>query len=586
MADANEPQSTPIGELRRLKTLVEEIAASLRSQRELLKMRGMSLPPLVMQTLSAIESDISKLEASMVNDQTELSQLRSLADTSALTNSSLDPEEVLNRAMDTVITLTGAERGYIILKDHETGDLNILVGRESELLPKHGGENGPEISSSVIRDVLETGQPLLADNAYKDERLQGNVSIARFTLRSVLCVPLKYKDDIIGVVYVDNRMRSGVFEEREKTLLSAFSNQAAVAIENARLYTSIQQATEEIGGMKELMDNVFASIGGGVITTDTRNQVQTFNRAAEIILGKSPEQAIGHRLSAILPGVSADLDKHLSEVQEEAESQVMDAEMEVPGRGRIFLNIKLSPLKDADQSTQGVALVLDDLTEQRKREEQLNIVNKYLPPQMVAKLDEISRLPLGGEQRQVTCIYVNVLPLYIFPDHYRPQQIVEGLNVYLSKATECLHSTEGVIDKYMGNVIMGLFNTQLNPMDDHAVRAVEAALNIRDTFHRLYQELGIRPESPYYCMGINTGIATLGNVGSLRRREFTAIGDTINTAKRLEENARRGQILISQSTRDQIEKIAPSRRIRIENRDPITAKGKGTVIIHEVFRAT
>jgi len=478
MADANDQQLTPIGELRRLKTMVEEISASLRSQRELLKMRGMSLPPLVIQTLAGMEGDIAKLENSLINDQTEIGQLRSLADTSAITNSSLDLDEVLNQAMDTVINLTGAERGYIILKEHGSGDLSILVGRESELLPRQGSSGPPQISNSIVRDVLESGEPLLADNAYKDERLQGNVSIAQFTLRSVLCVPLKYRDEVVGVVYVDNRLRSGVFEQREKNLLAAFANQASVAIENARLYTEIQQSTGEITGMKELMDNVFDSIGSGVITADTHNYVQTFNRAAAQILGRSESQSLGQRLSSVLPGVSADLDTHLAEIRHNSESQVMESEMEVPDRGRIMLNVKLSPLKDTTDEVQGVAMVLDDLTDQRKREEQLNIVNKYLPPQMVAKIAEIANLPLGGEERDVTCVYVNVRPLYSFPGNFRPQQLMEELNIYLALATNSIHQYEGVIDKYMGNVVMALFNTQLNPMPDHALRAVEPLLRL------------------------------------------------------------------------------------------------------------
>lgn len=585
MADHNELQPTPISELRKLKTMVEEISTSLRSQRELLKMRGMSLPPLVTQTLSAIEGDITKLEQSLVEDQTEIGQLRSLSDNASMTNSSLDVDTVLNQSMDTVISLTGAERGYIILKDHASGELSVLVGRESELLPRQGSSDGPQLSHTIIREVLESGEPLLADNAYKDERLQNNVSIAQFTLRSVLCVPLKYKGEVIGVVYVDNRLRSGVFNEREKNLLAAYANQASVAIENARLYTSVQQSTHEIGSMKELMDNVFASIGSGVITTDTHNIVQTFNRAAETILGKPSEHVINQRLTSVLPGVSADLDSHLLTVRNSGTSELLDAELEVPNRGRVFLGIKFSPLQDAEGSIQGVALAVDDLTEVRKQAEQLNIVNKYLPRQMVAKLDDITALPLGGERREVTCMYVNALPLSIFPEEYRPQQIMEELNIYLSTATEMIHQVEGVIDKYMGNVIMGLFNTQLNPMTDHSLRAVEAALNIREAFLQVYREKGIQPDPPYFCIGINTGIATLGNVGSLRRREFTAIGDTINVSKRVEENAGRGQVMITDHTVRHLAQVTNGKLpFRVEERPAISAKGKGTVNVYEVMK--
>jgi GAF domain-containing protein len=163
---------------------------------------------MALQSLSSIQQELEKLENGLVEDQTELAQLRSLVDTSAMINSSLDLDEVLSGAMDVVITLTNAERGYIILKDPDSGKLDFRITRDIETGQRRG-DGGVQVSNTILNEVLETGEPLLADNAYKDERLQGNLSIANFALRSVLCVPLKYKDRVIGVVYVDNRLRRG-----------------------------------------------------------------------------------------------------------------------------------------------------------------------------------------------------------------------------------------------------------------------------------------------------------------------------------------------------------------------------------------
>jgi class 3 adenylate cyclase len=139
----------------------------------------------------------------------------------------------------------------------------------------------------------------------------------------------------------------------------------------------------------------------------------------------------------------------------------------------------------------------------------------------------------------------------------------------------------------MGHEVMALFNSQLNPSHDHALRAVMAALEVRDAFLQLYEELGIAPDPHYYRIGINTGIATLGNVGSVSRREFTAIGDTINTAKRIEENASYGQVLISESARAHILKTngGSPPDLRFGERLELTAKGKATIlVVYEVFR--
>lgn len=567
-------QTNLIRELRQIKSIIEETAVSLRSQRDILKTRGMSLPPLVLSAIDSLSNGVDNLETDIVNEQTELGQLRSLTATSALINSTLNPSQVFDQAMDVVIHLTDAERGYIILVDPDTGELDYRVMRESGVIP----HTTPQISLTILSEVLETGQPLLADNAYKDDRLQEGASIAQMSLRSVLCVPLKYKDSILGVVYVDNRLRSGVFTEREKNLLSAFANQASVAIENARLYESIQRSLAEIGEMKALMDNVFASIGSGIMTTDDAHRVTTFNKAAASILERQPDEVIGQRLVNVIPGVSTELDNYLAEVRRHRTRQMLEAELEVQRRGRIAVSMKLSPLRDA----QGVALVMDDLTENRQREQLFSMMRRYLPPEMVDNIDTISQIDLGGERREVTCMFVDVRPVETFPADFRPQQIMEQLNIYLTKATDCIHNHKGVIDKYMGNEIMILFNSQLNPMADHAAWAVEAALSLREAFMELYHELGIAPEPHFYRVGVNTGVATLGNVGSLNRREFTAIGDTINLSKRLEENTTGGQIIISEDTAAQID----TTDIRLAELDPLQVKGRRQETrIYEVFRA-
>jgi len=209
-----------------------------------------------------------------------------------------------------------------------------------------------------------------------------------------------------------------------------------------------------------------------------------------------------------------------------------------------------------------------------------------LPPQMVENIHQISQLALGGEKRDVTCLFVDVRPLSTFPADFRPQQIMEMLNIYLSRAADCIHLAGGVIDKYMGNEIMALFNTQLNPMDDHALQSVRAALDIREAFIALYTELGIDPDPHFYRAGMHTGVATLGNVGSLSRREFTAIGDTINSSKRLEETAEAGEIIISHATYNHIHAKHSPPDIRFVDGGERQVKGREQKIpIYEVFKS-
>ena len=194
--------------------------------------------------------------------------------------------------------------------------------------------DSPQISMTILNEVIDTQKALLADNAFKDERLQGNLSIANFALRSVLCVPLNYKGDGIGVVYVDNRLQAGVFTQREKSLLMAFANTAAVAIANARMYTRTESILNEITRVKELMDNIFSSIGSGVIAVDAMDAIRTFNRAASEILSRPPEEAIGQSIGTVLQSVSLQLSDQLKAIKEEDIQQVLELSMELEDRGQ------------------------------------------------------------------------------------------------------------------------------------------------------------------------------------------------------------------------------------------------------------
>jgi transcriptional regulator with GAF, ATPase, and Fis domain len=231
-------QTLALTEIQRLRTQVAEVKVGLNSQQEILRVRGMKLPPGTLENLENVDTELKNLEKKLDGEKTELTQLRALAATSAMINSSLDLDEVLGSSMNEVINLTGAERGYIVLQDPETGalDFRIASDREGEAQSSTGFQG----SNSILGEVLTSGQALLTDNAYKDPRMQNSATVAQLVLRSVLCVPLMYKGQVTGAVYVDNRLQASLFTEREKNILVAFANQAAVAIENARLFTRVQ----------------------------------------------------------------------------------------------------------------------------------------------------------------------------------------------------------------------------------------------------------------------------------------------------------------------------------------------------------
>ncbi|MCZ7539758.1 MAG: GAF domain-containing protein [Anaerolineae bacterium] len=528
--------------LAQLSHVVQDVSDALHAQHSLLRQRGLGLPPDLLGGLVQVVADLRALSTFLSASAVELEQLRALAHTTSLVNSTLDIHQVLNEVMDTVIALTGAERGYIVLRDEQTSDLEFRVARnlDRETLE----QSAFIVSRTVVGQVAETGRPVLATNALADPAFSTQESVVIHALRSILCVPLVLRERVTGVVYVDNRVKDGVFGEKELSLLSAFANQAAIAIENARLFARVQTTLSEVTAMTELMDNVFASIASGVLTTDTETVVTICNHAAERILTVASQGVVGYALAEALPPIYEHLADSLASVIASGAHDWIEIEPVLPQRGEVSLAFKLSPLVN-QQTIEGAAIVVDDLTEFKRREATLEAVRRYLPPAMLDNIQSLDGLGLRGERRVITILFVESRPLSSFPEALRAQELMERLNLYLTVGAEAIHTQNGVIDKFMGSEIMGLFNTQLNPAPDHAWQAVLAALKIADDFLALALTLGEEP-APRFRIGVHSGVATVGNVGSPSRRDFTALGDTVNLAKRLEEHAAPGQIIISE----------------------------------------
>jgi putative nucleotidyltransferase with HDIG domain len=196
------------------------------------------------QDITQVSQSLLMLEQT-VSDQLKLkqSQLRALMSVGQVINSSLGPERVLEEVMDSLISLMRAERGFLMLREPD-GELAVRIARG--IAHVNLDEDAFKFSRSVIGKVVETSAPVLTTNAQIDPRFDAQRSIAAYQLRSILCVPLKMKDDLIGVLYVDNRAHAGIFKEHDLELISAFADQAAVAINSARLFEDLQESHREL----------------------------------------------------------------------------------------------------------------------------------------------------------------------------------------------------------------------------------------------------------------------------------------------------------------------------------------------------
>lgn len=148
-------------------------------------------------------------------------------------NSSLDLDEVLNRVMDEVIAALHAERGFVMLGEPD-GEMVFRIARGMD--QRAIADPQFQVSRSIVVQVSQAGQAVLTSDAQIDSRFSDRRSVMSLGLRSILCAPLKIKERVIGVIYVDNRLQAGIFSEADLALLDAIASNAAVAIENARLY--------------------------------------------------------------------------------------------------------------------------------------------------------------------------------------------------------------------------------------------------------------------------------------------------------------------------------------------------------------
>jgi len=554
---------------RQLKDLSEQVG---RLRTALHSLRS-TLPAHTLESISDIEGSLFKLSRQIGSFEEERADLLALTGISSVINSSLELDEVLRIVMDTIVRLTGAERGFLMLRD-DAGEMTTRIARNWEQESINQSEFA--ISRTIVQRVIEEGQAVLTTNAQEDPRFGGQESIIAFNLRSILCVPLKAKNDLIGVIYADNRIRSGIFSESERDLLTAFANQAAVAIENARLFTSLRHTLAEVTELKNLMDNIFASIASGVITADVKDQITLCNRAAETILGHTAVEIIGRPLDEALASAANAILPQLASVRQ-SDAPIVDFEIShtLPLRGQVDWRLNMSPLKDADQTTQGIAIVLDDLTERKRLEAQRRLFERMVSPAVIRQLDPDS-LALGGKRVDITILFADIRGFTSYSEKRSPEELVSVLNQYLAAGAEAVLAQQGTVDKFLGDAVMAWFNAPI-PQEDHTLRAVKAAVTLRESIARLHAELP--PEAHLsFGVGIHYGEAVLGLIGTDQRLDYTAIGDSVNTTKRIQENAARNQILISREAYDRVKKDVDALRL-----DSLQVKGKRFAVeVYEV----
>ena len=395
-------------------------------------------------------------------------------------------------------------------------------------------------------------------------------------------IPLRYEEKLIGFGALGSRRSGEPYTSDDLEFLNAVAAQSSLALENVRLFANLQDTLNQTLEMKNLMDNIFQSMSSGVITTDIEAQITSFNQAAERIFGIPIQQMLGRNTSEALSILGPQFHLMTHDTIESGSTTLgQELTPTIPQRGPAFLRLSVSPLKDAQLATKGATIVIDDLTEQRHLEAEQERIRqtfgKVVAPRVRDRLlEDPSALRLDGIRQPLTVLFADIHQFTPFSERNQPEDLFEILNSYLSLAAQAVLEEEGTLDKFMGDAVMAFWNAP-DCQDDHTLRAARAALAMNAAIRKHRAQMSAENQL-FFSVGLNLGDAMVGNVGTTDLFNYTAIGDTVNYAQRLESIAEPGQIILSIAA---YQAIAP--HIIANEMPPVKVKGKAeAAIVYEL----
>lgn len=433
--------------------------------------------------------------------------------------------------------------------------LVVLLDDKGEIIER--ASSGPQTCQgaldAVLADVLSHQETPIQTEIFSGARVVADNG----ALSTVVMAPMSVRDRILGMVLLGRAQHREVFIAGDRKLLAALAGQTAVAVENARLFASVTRQRDAIAKMNVYMDNIFASLASGVITLDARGAITFLNQAAERILDITMDDAVGRSYQTVWPYLKRDFVPLIEAVKEAGEARVgYELQPRLPHRGVVSWRVHVSPLQATHEQPTGVTIVVDDLTEQKQLEAEVQQVRgtfeRYVSPRVVEQLlSDPSRVQLGGARQEVTILFADIRGFTSFSERVEAEILFEILNRHLTLAAEAVLEQEGTLDKFIGDAVMAVFNAPL-AQEKHILRAVRAAWRMKTDISNMHvrMEPGLQLS---FGIGISTGPAVVGNVGSPMLQNYTAIGSTVNLASRLQTHAGPGQILLDGKAYAQIQ---------------------------------
>jgi class 3 adenylate cyclase/CheY-like chemotaxis protein/GAF domain-containing protein len=494
--------------------------------------------------------------------------LEALYRASQVLSASLDPATVLTTILEQATLSTGAARSGLYVLDVDL--------RPAQQLHAGGGAN---LSKETLEAILESGaagwaishlEPVLIRDSSSDPRW---VKIGEDTSpQSALLVPLVGRTGVLGVLALSHD-QIGHFTQEHVELLSSFAAQAAIALDNARLY---EQARSERQKLLAILD----SSADAVIVTDIHGRITMANTVAGRLLnvhadaaGPSIREALAASPLSALYSLAEERDEPVS-LEFEIQGVAYHASVRpVPGVGYIALLQDVHLLREIER-----------MERERERQETERIWREFarhMSPQVVRLLVKRGET-LVPRKCQAAVLFADLRNYTNLTERIGVEAMLEYvLKRFIAVVTDIVYANEGTVDKLLGDGILAVFGVPI-PQDDAPQRALSTAMLIWRAMNMLHdgwlRDLG---QDITAGMGLTWGEVIAGNIGSAQRVDYTVIGDPVNIAARLASIASAGEILVSQALAEAVG--GDSQEWQLEALPPVLLKGKE--LPQQVYRA-
>ena len=305
--------------------------------------------------------------------------------------------DLLDRVLHFAAQVLGAQGASALLLDEETGELTFCaaLGTHSQRLLGLTVKLG----EGVAGRVAQSGQVAIVNDATGDTRFSRRIDARTgFTTRNLICVPIKVRDRVLGVIEVVNREDGSSFSRADAEVLKAVANQAAIALDNARLYDRLEQRVEQSQGElalanrelqadKTLLQTVLHSMTDGVVVTDGDGAIQLVNPAAQLLLPELERSVLGEKLGAVLQDFPVGaLPSGAAMASEDKAATLYRGEAD----GMRSIEARVAPLQTPDGDFGGLVAVFADTTQRRQIEQAKSDFVSFVAHEMRSPLTSIS----------------------------------------------------------------------------------------------------------------------------------------------------------------------------------------------------